>query len=274
MECTLQNITVHYEVYGTGKPILMIHGFSPDYRLMTGCMEPLFSQLAGWQRIYIDLPGMGKTKGEDWIKSTDDMLEVVLEFIDAVIPDQHFLLAGESYGGLLARGIVSKRADVVDGMCLICPGIIADRTKRTLPEFVVIAKDEALLATLTPHEAEEFASLAVVQNQHIWERTRDEVFSGVIIADETFLEKIAQRYSFSFDVDALPEPFKQSVLFLTGRQDQIVGYRDAWDILENYPRATFAVLDRAGHNLQIEQSQLFEALVKEWLDRVKETIEA
>jgi pimeloyl-ACP methyl ester carboxylesterase len=52
----------------------------------------------------------------------------------------------------------------------------------------------------------------------------------------------------------------------------MVGYRDAWEILENYPRSTFAVLDRAGHNLQIEQETLFNALVNGWLDRVEENI--
>ena len=41
------------------------------------------------------------------------------------------------------------------------------------------------------------------------------------------------------------------------------------DILERFPRATFAVLDLAGLNLQIEQPQLFHALINEWLDRVE-----
>ena len=39
--------------------------------------------------------------------------------------------------------------------------------------------------------------------------------------------------------------------------------------MEKYPRATFAVLDLAGHILQIEQESLFNALVNEWLDRVE-----
>lgn len=54
---------------------------------------------------------------------------------------------------------------------------------------------------------------------------------------------------------------------LLGRQDSVVGYKDAWDILDNYPRVTFAVMDRAGHNLQLEQEELFFSLVKEWLIR-------
>jgi pimeloyl-ACP methyl ester carboxylesterase len=43
-------------------------------------------------------------------------------------------------------------------------------------------------------------------------------------------------------------------------------------LLENFPRATFAVLDRAGHNLQIEQQLLFNSLINEWLDRVEEKL--
>jgi hypothetical protein len=49
-----------------------------------------------------------------------------------------------------------------------------------------------------------------------------------------------------------------------------VGYRDAWGILENYPRGTFVSLDPAGHFLEIEQQDLFRVLVSEWLDRVEE----
>ena len=69
-----------------------------------------------------------------------------------------------------------------------------------------------------------------------------------------------------------PKSVEKPTLILAGRQDAMVGYRDAWKILENYPRGTFAVLDRAGHNLQIEQETLFNALVNEWLDRVEENL--
>ena len=60
---------------------------------------------------------------------------------------------------------------------------------------------------------------------------------------------------------------------VTGRQDSTVGYAAAWDLLERYPRATFAVLDRAGHALPHEQPELLRALVAEWLDRVHESSE-
>ena len=73
----------------------------------------------------------------------------------------------------------------------------------------------------------------------------------------------------SFEV-APPVPFDSPTLILTARQDQIVGYRDIWDLMDSSPRATFAVLDRAGHFLPIEQEGLCPALLREWLDRVEE----
>jgi pimeloyl-ACP methyl ester carboxylesterase len=91
--------------------------------------------------------------------------------------------------------------------------------------------------------------------------------------DQVFRERIRQdpeRYAFSFDVDALPEPFSKPVSIITGRQDSVVGYRDAWDIIENYPRGTFVVFDRMGHMAE-EKAELFRTLTLEWLDRVEES---
>ena len=65
-------------------------------------------------------------------------------------------------------------------------------------------------------------------------------------------------------------PYRRPTLLVTGRQDSTVGYARAWELLEQYPRATFAVLDRAGHALPHEQPELLRALVTEWLDRVRE----
>jgi pimeloyl-ACP methyl ester carboxylesterase len=237
-------------------------------------MEPLFAQQHGWQRIYLDLPGMGQTPDKEFIRGTDDMLDVVVDFIDAVIPGQPFLLVGVSYGGYLSQGVVHRKFEQVAGMALICSGVIMERSQRDLPPRTVMVEDPVLLAELDPTDAEAFTSMAVVQDQYHWERFRDEILSGAKVADEAFLQKIIQRYSCSFDVGKLPHPFAKPVVLLTGRQDHIAGYRDVWRILENYPHGTFAILDRAGHNVQIEQPQLFNALIGEWLDRVRESLQS
>ncbi len=271
MECQLKDLKVYYEAYGEGRPLIAGHGFMPDHHLMTGCMEPIFKRRDGWQRIYLDLPGMGQTLGPKWLTNSDQMLDVVLEFIEQVIPGQRFALAGESYGGYLAQGIVHRQPELVDGLLLICPLIVPLHEDRALPPHVVLERDPALWSSLAPEIRAEFDSFAVVQTRPIWERTQAEVMVGLNAANGDFLTTLQQahNYPLSFDVDALPAPFEKPSLILTGRQDSMVGYQDAWAIYENYPRATFAVLDRAGHNLQIEQATLFNALVNEWFDRVE-----
>ena len=77
------------------------------------------------------------------------------------------------------------------------------------------------------------------------------------------------RYAFSFDLAAAEKSFTKPTLIIAGRQDTTVGYRDAWEILESYPRATFAVIDRADHVWPVESPALLAALVDDWLGRIE-----
>src|SRR5512138_496374 len=160
MEYKVRDVNIYYEIYGSGKPILMIHGWSPDHRLMKGCMEPVFASMeTAWQRIYFDLPGMGRTPGRPWITGSDQMLQLILEFIDGIIPNRHFVVAGESYGGYLARGIIKARTSFVDGLLLICP-IATQETQRTnAPDLQVFEKDSALLNTLSKEDRQYFEGI-------------------------------------------------------------------------------------------------------------------
>lgn len=269
MECVLDSLTIDYEVHGSGYPVLLIHGFGCDRRLMIGCMEPVFKNRPGWQRIYLDLPGMGRTKGAEWIQSTDEILTLVEQFVDKVFAGQRFVLAGESYGGYLSRALLSKRPDQIDGMLLICP--TAGIALHDAPPSNTVYKDKTVLARLENEPGiSEFLEIQVVQDEYNWERFKAEIFSGLRAGDQEFLNRISLRYDLTGNEDMPREPYMKPVLILTGRQDHVVGYKNQWEYAQQYPRASFVMLDRAGHNLQIEQHGLFQALASEWLDRVME----
>jgi pimeloyl-ACP methyl ester carboxylesterase len=270
MEYTVRDVNIYYEIHGSGRPVVMIHGWSPDHRLMKGCMEPIFESLdTPWQRIYFDLPGMGKTKGWPWITGTDEMLDLVLEFIDGIVPGQHFAVAGESYGGYLARGVIKERRSLVDGMLLICPIAIQETQRANAPALRVLERDEAFLNSLSDEDRRYFEGINVLQTKRVWEKFKADILPGLEIADYAFLESsLGQHVPYRVDVDRVEKPYMQPTLMVMGRQDSAVGYRDHWQLIENYPRASFVILDRAGHNLQIEQEVLFGELVKEWLERV------
>jgi pimeloyl-ACP methyl ester carboxylesterase len=192
------------------------------------------------------------------------MLDAMLAFIDAVIPGQRFVLAGLSYGGLLARGVIHHRAAMIDGVMLCIPQVKEDLEQAQLPPRTPLVENPELAATLGPG-----SSLIVMQTPRVVEAAR-EIFTEVGLADHDFLDKLEAAGPFRFDVDALPAPFGGPALIVTGRQDNLCGFRDAWNLLDNYPRATFAVLDGAGHLLNIEQDALCRALMSEWLDRVEQ----
>ncbi len=266
-----RDLDVYYEDVGSGTPIIVLHGFTLDHRSMIACLEPVFAEYEGWRRIYLDLPGHGKTKGTDWIRNSDDMLEILIGFIDEIIPNERFLVIGLSYGGYLARGLVYKKMDLIDGLLLIVPRIISHPAKRRLPPRITFERDEQFLSTLPPVARQDFESISVILTEEIFERYSEEIISAVQIADHEFLERLDNtKDAFSFDVDDKSRKFGKPALFLVGRQDHVVGYEDAWNLLEQYPRATFAVLDKSGHGLQMEQVSLFEALVTNWLNRVLE----
>jgi pimeloyl-ACP methyl ester carboxylesterase len=271
MECELENITIHYEMIGEGRPIIMLHGYPLDHRYMMHDMEPFFEQREGWKRIYPDLPGMGRTPGAGWITTQDQILDIVLAFIGQVLPKQRFVIVGASYGGYLARGVIYRRSAFIDGLLLTAPGILADISKRTLPPHVTLFDDKEAIAEMEPEQAKDLQGLAVALTRKLADYMKANIYPAVEIADHKFLNSLDKHWAFSFDVDTPTNPFTQPTLILTGRQDSIAGYVDAWNILENYPRATFVVLDRAGHGLQVEQESLFRALVNEWLDRVEES---
>jgi pimeloyl-ACP methyl ester carboxylesterase len=273
MDCKLKDITVHYELFGEGRPIIMLHGTGVDHTYMVSDMEPLFKKRDGWKRIYPDLPGHGKTPGKDWITNQDKMLDVILDFIDNVIPGERFVLTGSSKGAYLARGVVHHRFESIDGLLLTVPVIIADGEKRDVPSHVTLVTDPVLVSELEPEEVEGYFQLAVVQSRKVLDYVRNNLSTAGELFDEGFLGKIVdlpENNNFSFAVDMLPKPFPAPTLIITGRQDSVAGYRDAWKILENYPRGTFAVLDRTGHLLEAEQEDLYHALAGEWLDRVEE----
>ncbi|MFI7674581.1 alpha/beta fold hydrolase [Actinophytocola sp. NPDC049390] len=247
---------------GTGTPVLALHGWTPDHRLMLGCLEPVFARRTGYRRLYPDLPGMGKSHAPPSVASSDAVLAAVRAFVSETIGTTPFLLVGESYGGYLARGLARALGTQVLGLALICPiGVAVEHATRTVPPRQVLRRDPGL------RENAEFSSIAVVETAETLRRFEEEIEPGLAAADEEAMARIRARWLLSDDPEGGDE-FTGPALIVTGRQDDVVGYEDQWALLPHYPRATFAVLDVAGHNLQFEQPLLFDALMSDWLDRV------
>lgn len=263
------NLKLHYKVIGEGKPIILLHGLACHMKLMENCMESVFKN-KNYKRIYVDLPGMGKSQVKTDSPSSDFILESLVSFIE-FITDENFLLAGESYGGYIARGILVKMHERVDGMLLVCPVAVPEYGKRDLPVKNIEIFDENFLEKLDKEERRKFSELAVIADERTYKRYVEDIKEGNQVANMEFIKKLLEKYKFSFEPDELLRKirFENPVLFIVGRQDNIVGYRDLGKLSEDYPRGSYSVIDTAGHNLQTEQPEIFECLVKDWIKRVE-----
>ena len=191
-----------------------------------------------------------------------------------MLPGERFVLSGTSGGGYLARAIAAQRREQVAGLPLRVPAVIADTGKRTLPPFRPLVRSEALLASLPAEERAALGDVLVQSPAYLEARRRQvrDLVQPARAANAPIVAEIRddpQRYGFSFDLAEAEKTFTRPTLIIAARQDTTVGYRDAWDILESYPRATFAVIDRADHGWPLELPRLLSVLVEDWLDRIE-----
>jgi pimeloyl-ACP methyl ester carboxylesterase len=259
VEHAVGDLPVYYVEQGEGSPVLALHGAGVDHREVMACLDPVFGAFPGYRRIYLDLPGMGRTPAPETISSADDVLEVLFAFIDGVIGDRPLLVAGHSAGGYYAQAIAAQRPAQVVGLALLCPLLAGIHD---VPEHDVVVSSGNI-------GSDEFRDYFTVHTAKTLDRYDRYVRPAVRLADQSALARIGEQW----ELTTRPQdtaPYRRPTLLVTGRQDSAVGYSRAWDLLGQYPHATFAVLDRAGHALPHEQPELLRALVTEWLDRVRE----
>lgn len=121
---------------------------------------------------------------------------------------------------------------------------------------------------LDPDLEATYRSYFVVQTAETLRRFQEDVAPSASLVDEEGLMRIFSHWELADGPEAA-KSYPHPVLILAGRQDATAGYTGPWELLDHYPRATFAMLDRAGHALLYEQPGLVHALVVEWLARVR-----
>lgn len=273
MQCETEKATIDYEEHGEGRPILFLHGWTMDRRVEIFDYEKIFAARPGWRRVYPDLPGMGRSVAKDGFADQDDVLDALLAFIDQALPDGRFALAGTSLGAYLARAVAARRRSRIAGLLLRVPCIFAEDARRTLPSFQALVADEGFMASLDADDRAKLGDL-LIQTPDYARALRhkcDAVVHPAIQATAPIANEIRAdpgRYGFSFDLVEAEKTFDEPTLIIAGRCDTTVGFRDAWSILDSYPRATFVALDRADHGWPMETPNLLPALVDDWLARI------
>ncbi len=91
-----RKFAIAYDIEGEGTPCVVLHGWGSNKEIM----KQAFRQCKGCKRLYIDLPGFGRSSNE-MVLTTHDYANIVEKFLQAIdFPKE--IIVGHSFGGKVA----------------------------------------------------------------------------------------------------------------------------------------------------------------------------
>jgi pimeloyl-ACP methyl ester carboxylesterase len=260
---TFQNdagATLSYHDVGHGHCVLALHGAYSTHHELASALEPMLARYDTYRRLYPDLPGMGASPPNDSTQSSNDVIDLLEQFVDDQIGDGPLLVIGQSYGAHLARGLAARRPRQVVGLALICP--LMPEGMNPEPQ-VVVQSDVDPTALLDPSHVDDFLGYFVVHTDETVRRFKEAVVPSLGRFDGEAVERIMSEWRLDPDPDELE--FHPPALIVTGRNDSTVGYRQQMSLIDRYLRSSFFVLAGTGHALPHERSDLLSDLIDDWL---------
>ncbi len=163
---------VAYHVGGAGEPVLLVHGLAGNAENWCELVPAL---VVRHRVLAVDLPGHARSAPLPAGATVDDFAAAAASVLEAEGVGRA-LIAGHSFGGLVALALARRRPELVRGLLLVSPAGIS--TASRLVEAVVVAS-----TTIRP-------ARAVARFRHRW-------------ADRAWYRRALFRPWFVADADAL-----------------------------------------------------------------------
>ena len=111
---------VHYEAYGTGSPVILLHGWLGSWRLW----QPTMEALGASHRCYaLDFWGFGESGKKRSSYAVSDFMDLVCQFMD-VLGIVGAPLVGHSMGGTTSLGVAIRYPERVRKVAVIGSPIV------------------------------------------------------------------------------------------------------------------------------------------------------
>lgn len=260
MKVEFNDVELSYVDRGAGIPILFVHGFPLDGTLW----QPQVDSLSDEYRVIVpDLRGFGGStvsRAMTMEQYADDLRVILDELrIDGVV------LAGLSMGGYVALAFCRLAPNRLRGLVLADTRPQADsdeaRANRTATARQVMEDGAAALADSM---LEKLLSPATFENQpDLVNTVRD------TMARQSVSGIVAALYGMAERSDSRPMLGDISVptLVVVGAHDVITPVAEAASMVETIPGSELVVIPDAGHLSNLEQPQVFNRAVREFLAR-------
>ncbi|QTQ07645.1 alpha/beta fold hydrolase [Macrococcoides canis] len=244
---------INYEDIGEGQAVYFIHGNAIDLESNYLFYEPLFEDKP-FRRIYIDLPGMGESEANNSIESTNDILDIVLKFIETLTGDAPLILVGHSFGGYMCLGIMDRlKARVLAGF-ITCP-VVEGQMKFRKVEPLNQQIDEDFEVKDNKSYYDEYLDMTVRVNEETWKQFQKLMVPGIKKANYKFLKHLmrADGKFYQFRCEDNISIHKDTNLYVVlGQNDTVVGYKDQLKFFTSQHIDDIYVLTNTGHNPMID----------------------
>ncbi|MBN2054270.1 alpha/beta fold hydrolase [bacterium] len=274
MFITVNNARIYYEIAGTGKNVLTMHGGPGigdhgDHKKMFQTMEDRF------RFVYYDQRGNGQSEHCDPSTYTHDQNVEDAEALRKALDLGPVALSGGSYGGILALEYALKYPAGLK--CMILRGTAASY------ELQDAAFTNALNSNL-PGVTREILEDLFYGRMKSNDDLRDKFSMIYPLYSTTYnpekLTKMLARKEFyaathnaffttafpNYDIRGRLSEIRTPTLILAGRHDWITPMKFARELADNMPNAYLEIFEQSGHSIHSDEPDKFYRVTEEFLN--------
>lgn len=247
---------IHYEVYGRGRPVILLHGWLGSWALWRETIEDLGKD---YRTYALDFFGFGESRSRE--VSVDLYVDLVFEFMQKLgIPKA--ALVGHSMGGTVALGVAARYPNKVANVTVIGSPIVGS----SLNVFLKLA-GYARVASLS-------YSIPLVKDTLIYSLTRFGGRNGAAtykmvredaakVAAYAFFQSIGTLARADL-TDRLPL-LEMPILGMYGRRDLIVNPNQGKLLMKHATSAREEWFEEAGHFPMMDAPDRFRHTLRAFL---------
>jgi len=237
---------LHENAARSGAPAMLIHGAGENHLVWPAALR----RLSGIRVYALDLPGHGKSGG-DGRSSVPDYAEFLARFLDAT-SIARAAIVGHSMGGAIAQQFALTYPAQTAALVAIATGArlrVAPNILQLTGSDLPAAADVISQAEWGPDAPEQVIRLGKQQLL----ANRPEVIHGDYLACD------------AFDVMNRLGDIRAPTLVIGGIADRLTPPKYASTLAERIPGARIALMEGAGHMVQLEQPEVVSRTIEQFL---------
>ncbi|WP_425613756.1 alpha/beta fold hydrolase [Anatilimnocola sp. NA78] len=262
-QVSVGDLQLHVVQQGTGRPLLLVHGFPLDHSMWQGQISALASD---YRVIAPDLRGFGQSSVTSGTATMQQYADDLAGLLDALKITEPVVFCGLSMGGYVAWQFFARHRQKLAALIVCDSRAVADNEKAAAGRVETAAKVEkegakvvadAMLPKLFPASAVEAKAEFVTKTQEVMLSAPP---AGVAAA----LRGMAERPDFTSQLPKIDVP----TLILCGEEDAIAPAAEMKSIAGAIPGGKFVGIAGAGHMAPLEKPVEVNKALREFLGQL------